>query len=617
MFASTQNRFDLENNVFLDEAIYKTAYYSANGDEWQSFSMQGDAYEDSSWIRNEATFNVPDALKDEGEHYIIFYSCHKEQTNNNDYEWNCHGSKNNPREYWQLIVINVNATNNQPPSGGGESTQPPSDPDEIEEPSESDEPDEIEDPNNPDELDEPSDDVPDELDEPDEPDEPSICNCDAGYYCANNVCLMNVSGNTYFVAPNGNDTTGNGSYENPWQTMQKAISMTHAGDISYFRGGVYYPTTYIVHRAGLAYWKGYGYDGTPENPIRFFNYPGETPIFDNTNQEHLNGQRGLFIQDVDYAHYKGLTFRNVLPITDAQCVGVWAINSTNITFEQMTAHGFHGHGFFASSGSNNIYYLNCDSYNNNRGETTQASDGFNALLTDPSFKVYYKGCRAWGNSDDGFDMIYGGYAEFEDCWAFNIGPGDGNGFKIVTGLNQDVQPLMRKITNCISAGNKASGFHENSYTGIFNMHLQNSLAYKNGFAGFYIPTDGSMYPNNENIYRNNIAYDNAVHEAIALRGHWIHENNSWDSSVSINDEDFVKLPATTEELYSILSAPRKPDGSLPDLGDYFQLVEGSDLIDAGVVISGYHCETAGEHPNDDCLEWYGDAPDLGPFEYKE
>jgi hypothetical protein len=437
--------------------------------------------------------------------------------------------------------------------------------------------------------------------------------CKEGYYLFNGVCLLNVTGNTYFVATWGNDSN-NGSIDFPWETFQKAISMTHAGDISYFKGGEYYPTTYATHRAGLASWKGYGYDGTPQDPIRFFNYPGETPIFDNSNQEHLNGQRGIVIQDVDYAHYKGLTFRNVLPMPAAQCTGVWAINSTNITFEQMTAHGFHGHGFFASSESDDIYYLNCDSYNNNRGETTQASDGFNALLTDPTLSVYYKGCRAWGNSDDGFDMIYGGYAEFEDCWAFNIGPGDGNGFKIVTGLNQDVDPLMRKFTNCISAGNKASGFHENSYTGIFNMHLYNSLAYKNGFAGFYVPTTGEEYSDNENIYRNNIAYGNVVYEAVALRGHWVHDHNSWDSSVVFGDEEFVKLPEDMEELFAILSAPRQEDGSLPDLGDYFQLSEGSNLIDAGTVIPGYHCLTSGSHPGEDCREWYGSLPDLGPFE---
>jgi len=50
------------------------------------------------------------------------------------------------------------------------------------------------------------------------------------------------------------------------------------------------------------------------------------------------------------------------------------------------------------------------------------------------------------------------------------------------------------------------------------------------------------------------------------------------------------------------------------LGDYFKLKQGSDLIDAGTIISGYHCTTEGDHPAENCKEWYGSAPDLGPYE---
>jgi hypothetical protein len=76
----------------------------------------------------------------------------------------------------------------------------------------------------------------------------------------------------------------------------------------------------------------------------------------------------------------------------------------------------------------------------------------------------------------------------------------------------------------------------------------------------------------------------------------------------VNDGDFVSVDATQ------LTAPRKADGSLPDI-TFLHLKQGSDLINGGMVIPGYHCSTVGAHPGEDCVEWYGSAPDLGPFEY--
>ena len=69
-------------------------------------------------------------------------------------------------------------------------------------------------------------------------------------------------------------------------------------------------------------------------------------------------------------------------------------------------------------------------------------------------------------------------------------------------------------------------------------------------------------------------------------------NNSWQNGIVINSSDFVSLNT------DLLSSPRQADGSLPEV-DFMKLVDGSDLIDAGV--------TLGEPFN-------GSAPDLGAFE---
>ena len=45
---------------------------------------------------------------------------------------------------------------------------------------------------------------------------------------------------TYFVATNGNDTTGNGTIGLHWKTISpKAVGAVHAGDTIYVRGGTY------------------------------------------------------------------------------------------------------------------------------------------------------------------------------------------------------------------------------------------------------------------------------------------------------------------------------------------------------------------------------------------
>src|SRR5690606_261126 len=68
---------------------------------------------------------------------------------------------------------------------------------------------------------------------------------------------------------------------------------------------------------------------------------------------------------------------------------------------------------------------------------------------------------------------------------------------------------------------------------------------------------------------------------------------------SITSADFKNLPAGKDAARAILSAPRKAAGSLHDIGNYFQLNEGSDAIDAGYSTG---------------LPFKGKALDLGAFE---
>lgn len=68
--------------------------------------------------------------------------------------------------------------------------------------------------------------------------------------------------------------------------------------------------------------------------------------------------------------------------------------------------------------------------------------------------------------------------------------------------------------------------------------------------------------------------------------------NSWQDGLFATEADFLSIDIDE------LLAPRKKDGSLPDV-KYFKLVNGSDLIDAGVNVG---------------LPYNGSAPDIGVFE---
>ena len=92
---------------------------------------------------------------------------------------------------------------------------------------------------------------------------------------------------------------------------------------------------------------------------------------------------------------------------------------------------------------------------------------------------------------------------------------------------------------------------------------------------------------------NNIAYDN-IGSSAALGVLTNVDHNSWDSGVTVNNTDFVSLDATQ------LGAPRKADGSLPDL-TFGHLASCSDLINAGTNVG---------------LPYLGSAPDIGVFEYE-
>ena len=422
--------------------------------------------------------------------------------------------------------------------------------------------------------------------------------------------------NAFFVAPDGDDRNP-GTKDEPWATWEKAFNSTQIqpGDTVYFRGGVYYYPSEVG---------GYGIDcdvsGAPGRLVHYMNYPGERPVLDCSNIERLDGTHNypLYIGKIEYVHFRGLTVRNVFQLGGESEVVAWNIGrSYNVILENCTVYNTHGIGFRCLE-SDEVYYVNCDSYNNCDIHTTVPANnpmpgndgsGFQDYNQEnQQASTYFIDCRAWNCGDQGFSSGSIGYTEYEGCWSFNNGllEGGGHGFKM--GWISDPNPnvLNRLYKNCIAAYNRQYGFvtNDQGYE-CGTIHAFNNTAYHNGYysdwnrpaTGFYVfNTRDSESIERGRVYRNNLSYGNQSGNIIVGKGAaFTSDHNSWDSppGIPLSSDLFVTTDSTG------LSGPRQADGSLPEL-DFLKLAPGSPAIDAGTTSTG--------------LDYKGSAPDLGAYE---
>ncbi len=407
-----------------------------------------------------------------------------------------------------------------------------------------------------------------------------------------------VNATNYYVATNGNDNNP-GTITQPWLTWQKGFSTVSAGDILYIRGGNYTGMYGTGHGVRIS-----GRDGSSSAKITVMAYPGEVPMLDCSSLSSSAGVNyGILMSSCDHWIIKGITLKNVREYNNlSQSSGGsptagWELsNCTNITLEQCIVTNC-GNGFSLNGTVYDIKYINCDAYYNyDYYDSGGLANGFNGNVRGSS-TITYEGCRAWANSDDGWDNYGGsGYMVYKNCWAFRNGKdtptiGNGDGFKL--GYDNSFTELpnsQRTLYNCISADNYLMGFDEGMDEPTnMDMALYNCLAYKNtrDFGFRFYKTDGAAIT----TLRNNASYGNNVNYAGRTRNKSDH--NTWDAGApGFNDADLANIDMTQ------LKRTRKPDGSLPDI-EFSHLASGSDLIDAGAIAG---------------LPYSGSAPDIGAFE---
>lgn len=401
---------------------------------------------------------------------------------------------------------------------------------------------------------------------------------------------------TYYVATTGSDTAA-GSQAAPFATLTKANSVAAAGDTIYVRGGTYYITTQLVLSKS----------GTSDtNRTKIWAYPGEVPVLDASRYVTSNAAVDVPVVLVtgSWMHLKGLEIGNakVGASGDHSYSLLRTKNASNNTFELLNLHNGFGPGLFIDTGTGGNLILNCDSHDNydvngSQGDG-QNGDGFGVHYQTTGPSTIIRGCRAWMDSDDGYDLISQEVpVTIEGSFAIQNGvgaDGNGNGFKV--GSSQTgVRHIVR---NNVAWKNKSSGFYANHSTGGNTWY--NNTSYNNGTQYNMLASSFDSSGNvtgtitlsgaKAHIMRNNIGFPNKN----ANMGGVDTAFNTWDLNITEASTDFASTSDTG------CTGPREADGSLPAACTFLHLKAGSPLIDKGTNVG---------------LPYNGAAPDLGAYEF--
>ncbi len=423
--------------------------------------------------------------------------------------------------------------------------------------------------------------------------------------------MQGATATVRYASPTGTDANGT-SIEAPG-SLTAMINKLQAGDELYLLDGQYDFTSQVsINRKGKA-----------DSYILIAAYPGAKPILDfrnaalNTNGVKVGGQ---------YLHLRGFTVRY------SGYKGIWVEGGTYNILENLEVYGCCNAGIQLRSGGYNMV-INCDAHDNfDYQDNGGNADGFADKQGNTCPGNIYIGCRAWNNSDDGWDSFERVSKEtptvYINCIAYGNGPAtfDLSNHPRVNGVDADF--FEGKDLSKYANGGNPNGFKLGGKGSLHNTELYRCLAVghrskgfdQNNNAGEMTIVNCTSYKNKTNYgFGNDYAYTLAIYNCISLsptggsgsnyhlstskKGTVVQSNNTWLSGFSAAESDFESLDA------DLILTPRNEDGSLPEILLLHLKKTAANLIDKGIEFNDFNGQEIGNY-----VSFNGGAPDLGCYE---
>ena len=295
-----------------------------------------------------------------------------------------------------------------------------------------------------------------------------------------------IKGEVIWCSPDGNDATADGSETNPFYDLQKAVAIAQPGDRIWMKAGTYvYDKRINIDET----------NGEPDKLIELWGYQGRAVLDFSGQPYHAhsnNPYQGVRLTS-SYWHFKNIDICNAsdngLLIERNKPTGGTSADVVNRTQDGhdniIELCNFYKNGDtglqIKNLGSDNKI-INCDSYLN-CDEDEGDADGFAPKISVGDNNYFY-GCRAWANSDDGWDVFYkkdGNFGDnmtiiLENCISYKNGflalpntiapKGNGNGIK----MGSDQGAMNVYLNRCLSICNKSKSFDQNHNAGDIIMN---------------------------------------------------------------------------------------------------------------------------------------------------
>ena len=460
-------------------------------------------------------------------------------------------------------------------------------------------------------------------------------------YTTGEVVPPSFTGNIIWCSPTGDDRTANGSEEAPFYSLQKAADIVEPGDTIYMMAGTYtYDARVNINTCATA-----------EKPIALYALGGRAVLdfsampyhkhSDNPYQGvRLCGSYWHFYRiDITNASDNGLLIERNKPTGGSNND---ILNATEQAHDNIIEDcRFYRNGDTGLQMKNLAsfnYVINCDSYLN-CDEDQGDADGFAPKLSVGDGNYFY-GCRAWANSDDGWDVFFkkdGGFSDnvsiiIENSIAYKNGfldlehiapDGNGNGFKM--GSNQGAMNVL--LNRCLAICNKAKGFDQNHNAGDIIMNNCTGMTLKSisektysyriyeEIASGHTVKLTNCIAINDNAATNKVDKNTGKYKEGEDGKYGDYGRFEVDSTLTgmqlqtcefhaADPSQFIDITNHEE-----LIGERTADGELP-FTTFAHLKEGSFLIDRGTPVDStiYRGIPVGG------IRYHGERPDLGAYE---